>query len=301
VAAYKSYHDESNPEIDKKSRAMDFFDGLDKTKYGDFINHMMNCIETGNLEPPKDLLTVYGWASNWRSTHNIKDRVTQAAAFVTTEGKEKQGSPEATTPPKLEKDWTKIKCFRCKKKGHGAKFCPEKQAERKETEQKTNDASVHLVWADANVMMTFSVLNATDERLAVLQDEVLLDTQANISLFHPSMLQDVHESDEEIRVSGIGGYQMTVSKKGRLPGFFDVYCHEGVKVNVLCFADVEDMYDVVYRPNVGFVVHLDGRESHFEGRNKLYVTKAEVLLAQVMVTVEEKKAHSQVSKSRRLS
>ncbi len=82
---------------------------------------------------------------------------------------------------------------------------------------------------------------------------------------------------------------MTVSKKGRLPGFFDVYCHEGVKVNVLCFADVEDMYDVVYRPNVGFVVHLDGREIIFERRNKLYVTKADVLLAQVMVTVEEKR------------
>jgi hypothetical protein len=135
-----------------------------------------------------------------------------------------------------------------------------KEAEHKEAERKANEASVHLVWADANVMTTFSTLNATDKWQVVSQDEVLLDTQANISLFHPSMLQDVQESDEEIRVNGIGGYQMTVSKKGNLPGFFDVYCHEGVKVNVLCFADVEDMNDVVYRPNVGFVVHLDGRE-----------------------------------------
>jgi hypothetical protein len=145
-----------------------------------------------------------------------------------------------------------------------AKFCPQKEAERKEAERKANEANVHLVWADANVMITFSVLNATDERLAVSRDEVLLDTQANISLFHPSMLQNVQDSNEEIRVNGIGGYQMTVSKKGNLPGFFDVYCHEGVKVIVLCFIDVEDMYDVVYRPNVGFVVHLDGREIIFE-------------------------------------
>jgi hypothetical protein len=36
VAAYKSYHDEGNLEIDETSRDMDFFDGLDKTKYGDF-------------------------------------------------------------------------------------------------------------------------------------------------------------------------------------------------------------------------------------------------------------------------
>ncbi len=75
VAAYKSYHDEGNPEIDEASRAMDFFDGLDRLKYGDFINHIMNCIETGTLAPPKDLSTVYGWVSNWKRTHNIRDRV----------------------------------------------------------------------------------------------------------------------------------------------------------------------------------------------------------------------------------
>jgi hypothetical protein len=133
-------------------------------------------------------------------------------------------------------------------------------------------------------------LNATDEGLAVSQDEVLLDTLANISLFHPSVLQDVYDSDEEIRVNGIGGYQMTMSKKCSLPGFFDVYCHEGVRVNVLCFADVEDKYNVVYQPNVGFVVHLNGRDIIFERRNKLYVAKAQDLLAHVLATIEEKKA-----------
>jgi hypothetical protein len=127
VVAYKSYHDEGNPDIHEKSRAMDFFDGLDKTKYGDFVNHIMNCIETGTLAPPKDLSIVYGWALNWRRTHNVKDRVTQAAAFVTTEEKEKQGTPEAPAPTKTEKDLTNVKCFRCKKKGHVAKFCPQKR------------------------------------------------------------------------------------------------------------------------------------------------------------------------------
>jgi hypothetical protein len=267
---------------------MDFFDGLDRSKYGDFINHIMNCIETGTLAPPKDLSTVYGWASNWKRMHNVRDRVSQAAAFVTMEEKEKKGTPEV---PKLEKDWTNIKCFRCKKKGRPVKFCPEKEAEHKEAERKAAEASVHLVWADANVMMTtFSVMNATDEKLAVSQDEVLLDTQANISLFHPSMLQEVEESGSTIRVNGIGGYQMSVSKKGYLPGFFDVYCHEGVKVNVLCFANVEDMFEILFHPSVGFVVHLEGREIVFERRNKLYVAKAEEFRALVMVTVEEKSA-----------
>jgi hypothetical protein len=90
-------------------------------------------------------------------------------------------------------------------------------------------------------------------------------------------------------VNGVGGYQMTVSKKRYLPGFFDVYCHDKVKVHVLCFADVEDIYEVVYQPNVSFVVHVDGKDIIFERRNKLYVAKANDFLAHVMITVEEKK------------
>jgi hypothetical protein len=99
----------------------------------------------------------------------------------------------------------------------------------------------------------------------------------------------VQESDREVQVNGVGGYQMTVSKKGYLPGFFDVYCHDEVKVNILCFADVEDIYEVVYQPSVGFVVHVDGKEIIFERQNKLYVAKADEFLMHVMVTVEEKK------------
>jgi hypothetical protein len=61
-------------------------------------------------------------------------------------------------------------------------------------------------------------------------------------------------------------------------------------VNVLCFADVEDMFEVSYHPNIGFVVHMDGKEIVFERRNKLYVAKAEEFPAMLMVTVEEKKS-----------
>jgi hypothetical protein len=48
----KNYKDEGNPEKDEKSRAMDFFDGLDKVRYGDFKNHILNCIDTGTLMYP---------------------------------------------------------------------------------------------------------------------------------------------------------------------------------------------------------------------------------------------------------
>ncbi len=58
IAAYKNYKDEWNPEKDDEARAMDFFDGLDKTWYGDFKNHVLNCIDTGTLNAPEDVATV---------------------------------------------------------------------------------------------------------------------------------------------------------------------------------------------------------------------------------------------------
>jgi hypothetical protein len=129
----------------------------------------MNCVETGTLLPPKDLSTMYGWASNCKKAHNVRDRTMQVAVFVTKEEtKDKQGpmTPNLLTLMKPEKDMSTVKCFRCKKKGHLVNKCPQKA-----------------------------------------------------SLFHPSALQGVQESETTIRVNGIGGYQMTVSKKVRLPGF----------------------------------------------------------------------------------
>ncbi len=134
------------------------------------------------------------------------------AAFVTTEEiKDKQGSttPDLPTLTKPKKDLTKVKCFRCKKKGHMVNKCPQKEAECKAAE-----ANVHLVWREANIMTTHglsNVMNAMDEMLKVSPDEVLLDTPANISLFHPLVLQEVQESKTMIQVKGIGGYQITLT------------------------------------------------------------------------------------------
>jgi hypothetical protein len=49
-----------------------------------------------------------------------------------------------------------------------------------------------------------------DGSLGLGRDMVLLDTQANISLFHPAALEDVKPSEKEIKINGIGDYQMMV-------------------------------------------------------------------------------------------
>ncbi len=82
---------------------------------------------------------------------------------------------------------------------------------------------------------------------------------------------------------------MTVREKGTLPNFFEVFCSPEVKVNVLCFAEVEDMFEVEYVEREGFIVQMpDEREIFFERRNKMFVAKIEDV-AEVMATVAEKK------------
>jgi hypothetical protein len=58
---------------------------------------------------------------------------------------------------------------------------------------------------------------------------------------------------------------MTVKSRGHLPNFFEAYCSPEVKVNVLCFTEVEDLFEIEYKEREGFNVWLpDGKEIFFE-------------------------------------
>lgn len=50
-----------------------------------------------------------------------------------------------------------------------------------------------------------------------------------------------------------------------------MYSSPHTKANVLSFADVEDMYDIMYRPQESFTVHFSERDIVFYRRDKLYV------------------------------
>jgi hypothetical protein len=104
------------------------------------------------------------------------------------------------------------------------------------------------------------------------------------------MLEDVKPSERSIRINGIGGYQMTVGHEGYLPNFFEVFCSEEVKVNVLCFAEVEDRFEVEYREREGFIVRLpDGKEVFFKRQNKMFVADV-ATVASVLMTIAEKRS-----------
>jgi hypothetical protein len=74
-----------------------------------------------------------------------------------------------------------------------------------------------------------------------------------------------------VKVLGVGGVQLSVKKTGYLDDFFCVYASNDTRVNVLCFADVKDMYDIMYILKEGFTVHLPDQDITFQWGGKLYV------------------------------
>jgi hypothetical protein len=87
----------------------------------------------------------------------------------------------------------------------------------------------------------------------------------------PDLLRAFGKVKEEIKISGVGGVQLSTNTTGYLEDFFRVFVSSETKANVLSFAEVEDMYEITYVPCTSFVVHLPGRDIEFIRKGKLYV------------------------------
>ncbi len=136
----------------------------------------------------------------------------------------------------------------------------------------------------------YIVNNAVNVTQQLRKTEVLLDNQADISIIHPMLLENVRPAEREIKVKGVGGVQMKVNKVGDLPNFFKVYASAETKANVLSFADVEDLYDITYVRQQAFVVHIRDRDLVFSRREKLYVADISDEEHVVQATVRENEA-----------
>jgi hypothetical protein len=192
-----------------------------------------------------------------------KQKQQQAAATAgeseTTEDADKKPPP---------KDRSNYKCWSCNEFRHlaNSKQCPNYKKRSKD-----RDVNANATWQEykASMYMTVRLAEEVDEEqheftlnnaIYVTQTleptEVLLNNQADISIMHPMLLQDVQKSQQRIRVKGVGGPQLIVDEEGVLDGFFPLYASDKTKANILSFADVEDLYDITYIRKRAFIVHM---------------------------------------------
>mgnify|MGYP001231847371 CR=1 FL=1 len=95
---------------------------------------------------------------------------------------------------------------------------------------------------------------------------ILLDTQASVSLFHDeTLLENVHECDP-INVTGIYGGTRTIKRAGTFYGM-KVYWDSKATANVLSFREVNELYDIEWdNVNKQFTVLVNGKRWIFKNK-----------------------------------
>ncbi len=126
------------------------------------------------------------------------------------------------------------------------------------------------------------------------ETKVLLDNKADISIMKPNLLRALAPAEKTVKVNGVGGQQLKEDRTGYLDEFFHVYASEETRVNVLSFAEVEELYNITYMPRAAFIVHLPEQDLEFKRKGKLYVADftehKPLYVMQVYTKAEEERA-----------
>jgi hypothetical protein len=266
---------------------------------------MINGWTTGAFRPPTTVNEIYRVAGNWVKPTSKLEGGTSATYVTIEEDAAIKRRKEQTEKNKkksvaggkendeqaTKKDRSQLECWYCKEKGHFLSKCPKRKKD-KEKENQAGEGLAHATWQEEiehNMFSTvceYTVNNAVNVTQQLKTTEIWLDNQADISIVHPVLLQNVRPSEREIKVKGEGGIQFKVNQVGDLPGFFTVYASEATRANVLSFADVEDLYDTSYVQKEAFVVHMPSEDLVFSRREKLYVAElSEADVGMVQATV----------------
>ena len=101
---------------------------------------------------------------------------------------------------------------------------------------------------------------------------VLLDNQASVCCFN-HMLKNISPAQTPLRINGVGGSIVT-DQVGTLPTFeaLEIYYSKDIIANVLCFAQVADIYRITWdQDEMAFVIHTGSQNIHFFRKGDIFV------------------------------
>ena len=102
--------------------------------------------------------------------------------------------------------------------------------------------------------------------------DVLLDIEANVSVFWNSDLLDNIRSTSPLEITGVGPTALLCDQVGDFGVFGTVYFNPTARANILCFDEVADMYEILWDQEAkDFTVVIPAGDFSFKRRNKLYV------------------------------
>jgi hypothetical protein len=232
-------------ELDAHTRVMDYLRALDNAKFGEFKTMIVNGLVTQTMATPDSVNDLFALATNFvPSGSKFIQPANQAHASVfAVNGVVKGGGDK-----KDKKDMKQVKCFKCDKLGHYARDCK-------------------TVLAIYGRMASCFLTLAFDKR-----NMVLLDAQSDISVISSHLVTNIRATNDWVYINGIssGADEVVCKKVGDFLGVCEVYVHDKLSANVLCQADLEDMYQITYDQGVSYTVHTNVGDLVFARIGKHY-------------------------------
>ena len=246
-----------------RTTAIAFLLGCDRARYGRLIDDLENDFLQGRNHYPMTVVAAYNLVTNWKQENRFwRTPIADGVAFAN-----------------VDKDISHITCHKCKKKGHYANKCPERDEETHETGATLLMAGIKDGDFDNNERNFQFLQNGNDAVTCQIGEDgrlpmswILLDNQSTVDVFYnPDLLTNIRTDTKSMSIHCNAGVA-TTNLIGNLPGYGTVWYHPKRIANILSLSRVKEHgYRVTYDSDGGnsFSVHKsDGTVRVFKESNR---------------------------------
>ena len=231
--------------------------GASQKKYGRLIEDMGNDYLKGSDRYPSNMTQTANLLNNWkqdpRNYAQVLGSINDGVAFT-----QQQGGQNG------------VVCYRCGRQGHIATYCQEtthtngtalatEGHEEEAAEQGTED-EVGVQFLTIN-----NIFHQSNAGGGLTPNTVLLDSCSDVDVFcNPKLLTNIRDVGRRMTIRSTAGVSVT-TQMGTLKGYGkDVWYFPGGVANILALCNVEDNFEVKYKPGEFTVVRPDGSERKFQ-------------------------------------
>jgi hypothetical protein len=297
-------------------QATDFLFKLD-ARYAQLRVSIENNNNRGVEQFPTTLTAMYRIAAQFKVVTDTGG-VMNATAYVITTKKKAKSTRRETAPadkkpyPDADSSASKPKPKKPKQRTRPCKHCGgehwDNECDRKESAVASSNSNnsykkkTFLTFARGSIsaatgtILSSRLIEDESEQGVVTSTMVLLDSQANISLYHnPDLLTNIRDAPAVRSVEGINsdGPDLIVNKIGYSEHFeMEVYYHPAARANVLSLSDVDDLCDVNFSNRTFTVITPSGTRHEFKRFNRLHVCDMKPSTCLLTTVKDNKKMYS---------